>query len=60
MKKVFIIMLLILIGSVLSVMTSLVADDIVTFAFSAALCILSTLGCIVAAGTLDDKKHNKW
>lgn len=53
-------MLLILIGSVLSVMTSLVADDIVTFAFSAALCILSTLGCIVAAGTLDDKKHNKW
>ena len=59
MKAAFLTLLLIVIGSIILVITSVSSGDVVTFAFSVALCILSTLGCLITAGIIDNKKKNK-
>lgn len=59
MKIAFLILFLIVICSVLLVITSVSDGDTITFAFSVALCILSTLGCLITAGIIDNKKKNR-
>jgi hypothetical protein len=56
MKALFILMLAIMMTSLALLCASIMSGDLVTFAFSTGLSIVSVLGACVSAGVLDDRR----
>ena len=56
MKALFILMLAIMMTSLALLCASIMSGDLVTFAFSTGLSIVSVLGACVTAGVLDDRR----
>jgi hypothetical protein len=56
MKGIFILMVAILITSLTLLCAAIISGDLVTFAFSTGLSIVSVLGACVTAGVLDDRR----
>lgn len=56
MKALFILMLAIMISSLTLLCASIISGDLVTFALSTGLSVVSVLGACVVAGVLDDRR----
>jgi len=56
MKTIFYLMVAILIVSLALLCASIMSGDVITFAFSTGLSIVSVLGACVVAGVLDDRR----
>jgi hypothetical protein len=56
MKALFILMLAIMMTSIALLCAAIMSGDLVTFAFSTGLSIVSVLGACVSAGVLDDRR----
>jgi hypothetical protein len=56
MKALFILMLAIMMSSLALLCAAIISGDLVTFAFSTGLSIVSVLGTCVTAGVLDDRR----
>ena len=56
MRKLFIVMVAIMITSLTLLCASIISGDLVMFAFSTGISLISVLGACVLAGELDDKK----
>ena len=56
MKTILFVMVAILIVSLTLLCVSIMSGDVITFAFSTGLSIVSVLGACVVAGVLDDRR----
>jgi hypothetical protein len=56
MKTLFIVMVAIMITSLTLLCAAIISGDLVMFAFSTGISIVSVLGACVLAGELDDRK----
>lgn len=56
MRTLFIIMVAIMITSLTLLCAAIISGDLVMFAFSTGMSLISVLGACVLAGELDDKK----